>query len=253
MEASSDSQRPDGPDAGAARRVEPLLVALSLLTVVTGLVDAACYLGLGRVFTANMTGNVVLLAFGAAGAQGLAVLAPSVSLVVFLVGAAAGGRLASSVVGPAGAQAGAQVAAPVRRRWVMIALLGELGLVAVAGVVALGLPVGLPVGGGGARRYVVIGLLAAALGLQNATVRRLAVADVTTTVLTLTLTGLAADSWLAGGRSPRAGRRVAAVGLMAAGALMGALLLRVEVALPVLAAALLIALAAVEVGLRSGR
>jgi uncharacterized membrane protein YoaK (UPF0700 family) len=98
---------------------------------------------------------------------------------------------------------------------------------------------------------VVIGLLAAALGLQNATVRRLAVADVTTTVLTLTLTGLAADSWLAGGRSPRAGRRAAAVGLMAAGALVGALLLRVDVALPVLAAAVVIALAAVE--LRFGR
>jgi hypothetical protein len=63
-------------------------------------------------------------------------------------------------------------------------------------------------------------------------------------VLTLTLTGLAADSWLAGGHSPRAGRRLAAVGLMATGALVGALLLRVDVALSVLAAALLIALAA---------
>jgi uncharacterized membrane protein YoaK (UPF0700 family) len=232
MAVEARSQRPDAP-----RRVQPLLLALSLLTLVTGLVDAACYLGLGRVFTANMTGNVVLLAFGATGAQGLPVLAPSVSLVVFLVGATAGGRLASSLVGPAGAE----VPAPVRRRWVMLALLGELGLVAVAGVVALG----LPVGGGGARRYVVIGLLAAALGLQNATVRRLAVPDVTTTVLTLTLTGLAAESWLAGGRSPRAGRRLAAVGLMAAGALVGALLLRVDVALPVLAAAVVIALAAV--------
>ena len=228
---------------GAARRMEPLLLALSLLTLVTGLVDAACYLGLGRVFTADMTGNVVLLAFGATGAQGLPVLAPTVSLVVFLVGAAAGGRLASSLVGPAGAE----VPASVRRRWVTITLLLELLLVAVAGVVALG----LPVGGGGARRYVVIGLLAAGLGLQNATVRRLAVPDVTTTVLTLTLTGLAADSWLAGGRSPRAGRRVAAVGLMAAGALAGALLLRVDVALPVLAAALVIALAAAQ--LRFGR
>lgn len=236
MEASS--QRPD-----ATRRVEPLLLALSLLTLVTGLVDAACYLGLGRVFTANMTGNVVLLAFGATGAQGLPVLAPTVSLGVFLVGATAGGRLASNLVGPAGAE----VPASVRRRWVTITLLLELGLVAVAGVVALG----LPVGGGGARRYVVIALLAAALGLQNATVRRLAVPDVTTTVLTLTLTGLAADSWLAGGHSPRAGRRLAAVGLMAAGALAGALLLRVDVALPVLAAAVVIALAAVS--LRVGR
>jgi uncharacterized membrane protein YoaK (UPF0700 family) len=232
------SQRP-----GGARRVEPLLLALSLLTLVTGLVDAACYLGLGRVFTANMTGNVVLLAFGAAGAQGLPVLAPTVSLVVFLAGAAAGGGLAHRLVGPVGAQ----VPAAVRRRWVMIALLAELLLVVVAGVVA----VGLPVDGGGARRYVVIGLLAAALGLQNATVRRLAVPDVTTTVLTMTLTGLAADSWLAGGHSPRLGRRVAAVGLMFAGALVGALLLRVDVALPVLAAAVVIALAAVALRLET--
>ena len=65
-------------------------------------------------------------------------------------------------------------------------------------------------------------------------------------MLTLTLTGLAADSWLAGGHSPQAGRRLAAVGLMAAGALVGALLLRVDLALPVLAAAVVIALAAVQ-------
>jgi uncharacterized membrane protein YoaK (UPF0700 family) len=229
------SQRP-----GGARRVQPLLLALSLLTLVTGLVDAACYLGLGRVFTANMTGNVVLLAFGATGAQGLPVLAPTVSLVVFLVGATAGRRLASGLAGPAGAE----VPPSVRRRWLTIALLAELLLVAVAAVAA----VGLPVGGGGARRYVVIGLLAAALGLQNATVRRLAVPDVTTTVLTLTLTGLAADSWLAGGQSPPAGRRLATVGLMAAGAVAGALLLQVDVALPVLAAAVVIALAAAAMG-----
>jgi hypothetical protein len=84
---------------------------------------------------------------------------------------------------------------------------------------------------------------------RQRTVRRLAIPDVTTTVLTLTLTGLAADSWLAGGRSPRAGRRLAAVGLMAAGALAGALLLRVDVALPVLAAAAVV-IALVAVALR---
>jgi hypothetical protein len=65
----------------------------------------------------------------------------------------------------------------------------------------------------------------------------------------LTLTGLAADSRLAGGHSPRAGRRVATVGLMAAGALAGALLLRVDVALPVLVAAVVIALAAASLRL----
>jgi uncharacterized membrane protein YoaK (UPF0700 family) len=235
-------------DAGSTRlaivrRADPLLVALGLLTLVTGLVDAACYLGLGRVFTANMTGNVVLLAFGAARTQGLPVLGPTVSLLVFLVGAVGGGRLATRLVGPVNTP----VSASTRQRWLSSTLLIELGLVITAGVVAIG----LPVDGGGGRRYVVIALLAAALGLQNATVRRLAVPDLTTTVLTLTLTGLAADSWLAGGQSPRAGRRLATVGLMAAGALVGALLLRVDVAVPVLAAAVVIALAAVQ--LRRGR
>jgi len=238
MPADAGSTRLD-----TVRRADPLLVALGMLTLVTGLVDAACYLGLGRVFTANMTGNVVLLAFGAAGTQGLPVLGPTVSLLVFLVGALGGGRLAARLVRPANTP----VSASTRQRWLSITLLIELGLVITAGLVAIG----LPVDGGGGRRYVVIALLAAALGLQNATVRRLAVPDLTTTVLTLTLTGLAADSWLARGQSPRAGRRLATVGLMAAGALVGALLLRVDLALPVLVAAVVIALAAVQ--LRRGR
>ena len=51
----------------------PLLYALTSLTVVSGLVDAVSYLGLGHVFTANMTGNVVLLGFATAGAPGFSV------------------------------------------------------------------------------------------------------------------------------------------------------------------------------------
>jgi uncharacterized membrane protein YoaK (UPF0700 family) len=43
-------------------------------------VDAVSYLGLGRVFTANMTGNIVLLGLGIAGSEGLPVVAPLVSL-----------------------------------------------------------------------------------------------------------------------------------------------------------------------------
>jgi uncharacterized membrane protein YoaK (UPF0700 family) len=224
------------------RRSDPVLVALGLLTLVTGLVDAACYLGLGQVFTANQTGNAVLLAFGAAGPPGLPILGPTVSLVVFLLGAAGGGWLAARRIGPANTA----VSASARQRWLSITLLIELGLITAAGIVAIG----LPLDGDGGRRYAVIALLAAALGLQNASVRRLAVPDITTTVLTMTLTGLAADLHLAG-RSPRAGRRLAAVALMAAGALVGALLLRVDVVFPVLASAVVIALAAVE--LRFGR
>jgi uncharacterized membrane protein YoaK (UPF0700 family) len=63
------------------------------------------------------------------------------------------------------------------------------------------------------------------MGVQNATARRLAVADLTTTVLTLTLTGIAADSWLASGSSARTARRVLAVVAMLLGAIFGALLL----------------------------
>jgi uncharacterized membrane protein YoaK (UPF0700 family) len=136
--------------------------------------------------------------------------------------------------------------ASARQRWLGGTLLIELGLAVTAGVVAIG----LPVEDAEPRRFVVIALLAAALGLHNATVRRLAVPDITTTVLTMTLTGLAADFGLAG-HSPRAGRRLTAVGLMAAGALIGALLLRVDVGLPVLAAAVVIGLAAEA--LRFGR
>ena len=73
----------------------PLTRTLLLLTFGTGLVDAASYLGLGHVFTANMTGNVVLLGFGIAGAAGLPVVAPLVSLLAFLVGAGTGGFLVS--------------------------------------------------------------------------------------------------------------------------------------------------------------
>jgi uncharacterized membrane protein YoaK (UPF0700 family) len=59
------------------------------------------------------------------------------------------------------------------------------------------------------------------MGLQNATARRLAIPDLTTTVLTQTLTGLAADSSAAGGSNPRRARRIAAVMTMLLGALAG--------------------------------
>src|SRR3954463_2492080 len=82
--------------ARAARSIQhPLARALLVLTFTTGLVDAVSYLGLGNVFTANMTGNIVFLAFGIAGSGGLPVVAPLVSLAAFLVGSTAGGVLAA--------------------------------------------------------------------------------------------------------------------------------------------------------------
>ena len=81
--------------AGAVSLRHPLVRALLVLTFTTGLVDAVSYLGLGHVFTANMTGNIVLLGFGIAGSGGLPVIAPLVSLGAFLVGAGGGGILAA--------------------------------------------------------------------------------------------------------------------------------------------------------------
>jgi uncharacterized membrane protein YoaK (UPF0700 family) len=84
---------------------------------------------------------------------------------------------------------------------------------------------------------VVIALLAFAMGVRNATVRRIGVPDLTTTVLTMTLTGLAADSPLAGGAGKGSVRRIAAVLAMFSGALAGALLLKTSLVLPLIAAA----------------
>jgi uncharacterized membrane protein YoaK (UPF0700 family) len=78
----------------------------------------------------------------------------------------------------------------------------------------------LPFAGDG--RFATIALLAAALGVQNSTVRHLGAPDLTTTVLTLTLTGLTADSALAAGPGAKPRRRLGSVAAMLAGAAAGA-------------------------------
>ena len=78
-----------------------LVATLATLTVIGGFLDAVSYLGLGHVFTANMTGNVVLVGFAAAGAPGFSVQANLCALGCFVIGAARGrkdrppGRIAS--------------------------------------------------------------------------------------------------------------------------------------------------------------
>jgi len=208
-------------DLAISAREQPhdrLLVALLALTFVTGMVDGVSFLGLGRVFTANMTGNIALLGFAVAGARGLSIAGPSVSLLGFLIGAVLGGRLAQLMIN-----------AP-RRRWVLTA--GVLEALVLFGAAAIS--VGLEPGGEmpSRRLYAVIVLTAAAMGFRTATVRRFAVPDMTTTVLTQTLTAVAAESSLAGGTNPRLGRRVAAVLLLLAGAATGVLLMQYGLALP---------------------
>ncbi|MEU5853068.1 YoaK family protein [Saccharopolyspora shandongensis] len=181
----------------------PLMLAL---TVVTGVIDAVTYLGLGKVFVANMTGNVVFLGFALGGAVELSALASVVSLVAFLAGALAGGRVGVRLV----AHRGRLLAVSTGIHAVLMAG-ATLAAVIAAGIVTT------PV------RYVLIVLLGLGMGMQNAVARRLGVPDLTTTVLTLTLTGLAADSKSPGGSAPRPGRRVLSVLAMFLGALVGAL------------------------------
>jgi uncharacterized membrane protein YoaK (UPF0700 family) len=208
---------------------------LLVLTFTTGLVDAVSCLGLERVFTANMTGNIVLLGFGIAGSAGLTVVAPLVSLGAFLAGSAAGSILAWRT----GDRHAQHIAAP----WI------ESGLVLAAAIVAAAADVRPSTLSGDA----VIALLALAMGVRNATVRRLGVPDLTTTVLTMTLTGLAADSRAAGGSGQGSVRRITAVLAMLSGAVAGALLLKISLVPPLLAAAalaLLVALAYVPIARR---
>jgi uncharacterized membrane protein YoaK (UPF0700 family) len=209
-----------GSSKTTGRQQGPLPVLLVCLTVVTGLVDAFSYLKLGHVFVANMTGNVVFLGFALAGAGGVSIASSLLAVVAFALGATVGGRWAAG--------------RPVHRGHLLaVATSVQAGLVVVAVVITS--TVGAQ---GSALRLTLIGLLALAMGGQNAVARRLAVPDLTTTVLTLTVTGLVADSTPASVRA----RRVISVLSMLAGALTGGLLLRfVGLAAPLwLAAGLLV-------------
>ena len=77
-----------------------LSMGLLVLTAVSGIVDAVSFLGLGHIFTANMTGNVAFLAFAAVGVPGISVASAIISLAAFLSGAVLGGYFGRGVAGP---------------------------------------------------------------------------------------------------------------------------------------------------------
>jgi uncharacterized membrane protein YoaK (UPF0700 family) len=192
-------------------RTNPAQVHLGLmlaLTFSTGVADAVGYLGLDKVFTGNMTGNVVILAMAIAGGKGLPIVGPLIALFAFMLGAASGGRSLR----------------PVSSGWTTHVTV----LLAVVAAVLISLSVVLFTIGGHpsqAFEYTVTFFLAAAMGLQASVARHLAVKDVTTVVVTSTITSFAADSWLGGGKGQPWFRRLAAIVLIGAGAGVGALLL----------------------------
>ncbi|MEU7692000.1 DUF1275 domain-containing protein [Microbispora hainanensis] len=209
--------------AGTVLRRVSLPGLMLALTFATGVVDAVGYLRLDRVFAGNMTGNVVILGMAATGVTDLPVLGPAVALVCFLAGAALAGRVLRTAA-PGWSARCTGLLTGVALVLVAVALV----LVAVGADAAPGL------------RPAMAAALALAMGMQAATARHLAVKDVTTVVVTSTLTGLAADSRLGAARSQGALRRAAAVMWIILGAAAGAALCQVNEGLAVAVAALVV-------------
>lgn len=182
------------------------------LTFSTGVIDAVGYLGLDRVFTGNMTGNVVILGMALTGADDLPIIGPIIALVAFMVGATVSGR----------------VLRPVDAGWstrssVLFAIVGLL----LAGAAVPTFVIDFSVD---TRpewlAFAVTGLLGLAMGMQAGAARHIAVKDVTTVVVTSTMVGLAFDSWFGGRTGQPWKRRLGALVLIGLGATVGALLLQ---------------------------
>jgi len=181
------------------------------LTFSTGVIDAVGYLGLDRVFTGNMTGNVVILGMALAGADDLPVVGPVIALLLFMLGALIAGRTLR----------------PVEAGWsgrstVLFALVGVVILLAAIPMLVLDDPVE-PI------KLAVTGALGLAMGLQAGAARHIGVKDVTTVVVTSTIVGLAFDSKFGGASGQQWKRRLGAVALIGLGAYAGALLLQVHI------------------------
>lgn len=205
------------------------LALMLILTFATGVVDAIGYLGLDKVFTANMTGNVVILAMGLTGQEGLPIVGPIIALGGFVVGATAAGRLLKGV--PKGWHRRDTTALSIVAGLLIVALVPTALITSTPADPALG--------------YPVTALLAIAMGMQAGTARHLAVTDVTTVVITSTLAALAFDSRFGRHTGQTWFRRLAAVVLLALGALAGAAALLFAFWLGLAIAALLLVVVAV--------
>jgi uncharacterized membrane protein YoaK (UPF0700 family) len=180
-------------------------VALLLLTFATGLVDAVSVLELGHVFVANMTGNVIFLGFWLAPRTVVDVTAALVAVL--------GGRLARHLDREV-------------RHWLAVTLSLEVVMLVALAILA----------GTGVLDYrdhtklFLIAGLALTFGIQNSTARQFGIQELSTTVLTTTISGIGFDSRLAGGTGDREKLRFSVVFAIVAGASLGATLTRFAVA-----------------------
>lgn len=189
-------------DAPSEARTVLLLLAL---TFSTGAADAVGYLALDKVFTGNMTGNVVILGMALVPGSGLPVVGPATALAGFMIGAALGGRCLRGVD-----------AGWTRHTNLLLALVATT-FAATAATAAVGAPAP-----GTLQAFATTASLAIAMGTQAAAARHVQVKDLTTVVVTSTITALAADLTLSAAKSQHVVRRAAAVIALTLGATAGA-------------------------------
>ncbi|MBT1162666.1 YoaK family protein [Bifidobacterium sp. SO1] len=222
--------------------------ALVVLTFVAGLVDALSYLALGHVFVANVTGNIVFLGFAFAHAQGFVWWTSALTLAAFMIGALIGGLIirrfgtnrAKHLLVSTCVQLAFVIAALVGiwllNRFSPEPTIGGIGsgtaasatssaLSAAASAQATQPSLNFPTANHIDLHIItLIVLLAPAMGIQNSTARKLSVPDLPTTVLTMTLTGIVADTSAHGHEQSKLGRRAVVMCALALGALTGAML-----------------------------
>jgi uncharacterized membrane protein YoaK (UPF0700 family) len=193
---------------------------MMVLTFVTGMLDAVGYLGLDRIFTGNMTGNIVILGMGVAAEDSLPVAGPAIALGAYVLGAAVAGRLVLRHK-------------PVWKPVVTaVFVVSACAMTAAATILAL-----FHVSGPSALGIAVAASIAMLMGAQAATARALAVADMTTVVVTSTITAYAAETLFNPGLGWLTHRRLWAVLAIFAGAVTGALLMKIDISVPVYLAA----------------
>ncbi len=153
------------------RRRDALVI---VLTLVTGSVDAIGLLRLGGVFTSVMTGNMVFLGIAAAHHDGSIALHTGVAFLAYVAGSFVGARVAGHAHDADGLW-------PRPVVWALSVELALLGAFAAWWVAVAGSP-------GTVTAYSLLGLNAAALGVQSSAVLRFGVSGLSTTYLTGTLT-----------------------------------------------------------------
>jgi len=178
---------------------ESMLLAL---TWAAGSVDAISYLGLDHVFTAMMTGNTVLLGLALAQGEVLAVLRSIIALMGFAIGVFIGAIIVERDSQP--------VEWPEAVTGALVVEATILGLFsAISYLIGEGRSAGAV--------YLLITLLAFAMGIQSAAVRRLGVPGIATTYITGTLTSLMIDllGWFRSIAAPVVIQKPAATGSIA--------------------------------------